>query len=404
MLALAWLLPADEYGQFVFFWSFALVFASVASLGGPLYLLKEMALSQGANGLDRSDAIKLVVLLPACITSAALLLIAIWPHGLLAEISPTIDRSVKADLAVAIVLGMLLNYSACMCSILHGFGFLNSSLFVRDALPQSAALIVSVSISYWNQPTASLILPAAGTIMLAICALETFFILRRNRRTTLLRRGGRKGSYTVHYWTGSLLGVLWAQIDILFGALVLTSEQLGIYNILRRICNLITLPMTVATWLTVGPFSRAFRDSDVEMLGRLIRKSLLVSILPGILLAAIVIVSSHPVQRFYALPDNSNLTWVWSILIGQALLTLIFSPVLTMAATSGHEKSIVIARILGVSIFAIFLFIFSITSSELSHNATALVAGTILIYGYTWWVMFREFGLDGSLLALAKKR
>lgn len=402
MLAIGSMAEASTYGAFVFLWSGALLFSSLISFGVPLYLLKEMALSQTSSGYNAGSAVRLIFVFPLLLAAAAVPLILLGGQEILAII-PDLPGTDSTALLLVVVLGFLINLNSCMCSLFHGLNLLNTSMFLKDAAPQFFALAGTVVLFLVAEIKLIWMLGITAALLTVLCAGEILLFVRLNRRERLISRDGRHGSFTPYYWGGTVTGIVWAQIDILIGAYLMSAEQLGLYNIVRRICNFVTLPLSIATWLTVGKFSRAFQARDEVALKETVRTSLMLSNGAGAVLTLVVVALIVPIQSFYSFPEHTDFLPVWGLLIVQAFTNLLFAPSTTMAQTSGLEASAMFARLTGILIYLLLVAAFSTWIAGPVLNGVALLTGTLALNFYVWWRVTKRFGLDSSAFSLVRR-
>ncbi|WP_170429433.1 hypothetical protein [Ruegeria arenilitoris] len=402
MLAIGSMAEPSTYGAFVFLWSGALLISSLISFGAPLYLLKEMALSQTSGGYSANSAIRLIFVYPALLTAAATSVFLLLGPQILTLV-PDLPGTNSTALILLGLLGFLINLNSCMCSLFHGLNLLNTSMFLKDAAPQFIALVSTTFFYLAAEVKLIWMLGSTVALLAALCLTEVLLFLHLNRRAGLINRNGRHGSFTPYYWGGTVTGIAWAQIDILVGAYLMTAEQLGLYNIVRRICNFVTLPLSIATWLTVGKFSRAFQAKDATALQETVRASLILSNGAGAVLALVVIALILPVQNFYNFPPHTNFQPVWGILIVQAVTSLLYAPSTTMAQTSGLEASAMYARLWGIVVYLLLVVILSVWFSGPVLNGVALLAGTLALNVFVWQRVTTRFGIDSSAFSLFRR-
>lgn len=399
MLAIGAMAAPDTYGNFVFLWSLALLASASVSFGAPQFLLKEMAICRGETSFDRHFAIRLIVLYPALLSAILMVSFAAF-YGVISSVFQSLTAFSIPMILLVGTLGFLMNLNNCFSSLLHGLDMLNLSMFLKDAGPQLFALVISLAL--FVTTGVDLVLLLSGIVILMAISLTVvgLIFLRKNRDAALIGKDGRKQTFTLYYWGGTITGIFWAQIDILIGASLMTAEQLGIYNIIRRICNFVTLPLSIATWLTVGRFARAFASEDNRALKETLRFSLLLSNGLGVVLTLVVIGLIQPIQAFYGFPSDTSYATIWAVLIIQAFTNLIFAPSTTMAQTSGLESSAMYARILGIAAFGLFVLFFSVWVQAELLTVTALSAATVVLNLYVWNRVRQRFGIDSSVFGL----
>ncbi len=402
MLGIAFFMGIEEYGRFVFLWASAHVWGAVISLGMPVYLLREFALrdSEGGNAATPVRVLALVVAAPA------FLCVALWSVlGVVARAPLGLEGVLQLDvLPLALLIGYLFNLNTNLASGFHGLGLGGFSMLQRDALPQVLAL-AAAGLAAGDYETT--ILTFAGAMAVG-ALLGGALLWRMQRGRPIFGRGrGNSGHFRLPFafWGSAILGVIWAQVDILVGQLLMTPAELGVYNILRRVANLAALPVTISTWATVGDFSRAFASGNRGQMVETNRRGLLLSIVPG----AFLIAASLPMYPFlvwmYGLSDAVSSFEAYLLLLLQTGVLVFFATATTICLTSGSERLAVVGRFLGIGCYVIIVLPFSAAMSQpMIANAAAVAAGAAIAHVYIWMNVKRRLLVDASAISLMRRR
>ncbi|WP_322891587.1 MULTISPECIES: hypothetical protein [unclassified Yoonia] len=366
LLGLVVLLGLDGFGVLIVAWGLALVAATVLGLGGPLILLAR--LGDGAGMHPRAVVLLCFVFPFIAAAVAALVLPLIWP-GL----------PWRAVLAAAIAV----NLASCLASILRALGSVHLSMILRDGAP-----VLALGVAGLTGLAPSVILWGTALILGVICLLATLLVLRHPLRPTLIGRGKPAGALTANLWATSVLGMVLAQVDIVVGGQFLTPEQIGVYALLRRLANLVALPMSVATWVSAGRISAAHADRDLHALQSASDAGARIALLPGLGLAGLTLLAL-PVLMVW-LPDLP--VPVLLVLLGGTLVQLAFAQGTTVATLTGGGHLAALARLAGVLCYlALFLLV---APQDAMGNALAYACATSLCSALLWVWVWRGMGVN----------
>jgi len=380
MLGLAWLLGFETFGRLAALWGAALVVGTVLSLGGPVILLRMLTDGQG---LRVRDICKVSVIYPGLLAlTIGLVASSLFPGG------PWI---------AVLGAGFFANALGCLASVMRALGSVQASMVVRDAGPQVALGIAGVLA---QGDGADAVLMASAVLMAVIGAAGVLWISRHNRRSAILSTAVRPHR-SMSLWAASVLGMVVAQIDLVLGSWVIPAEQLGVYAVLRRLANLVALPVTVATWVSAPAVSAAYGAGDMERLARASARGSRIAMLPGIALFAIGMMVL-PVLPF-VLPQEAGggSSIVLAILLLGAIGQVVFTSSFTVATLCDMPVLATAARLLMV---VLYLLWFRWWGAELTVilNALGYVGALTLGGAVLWWAIKRQLGIDTSAAVLLR--
>ncbi len=363
VLGLAFVLGLDRFGALIVLWGLALVAATLLGFGGPLVLLARLG---DGRGMHPFAVLALCLGLPGLAAMLTLpLLPLIWagvPWG--------------AVLAAALAIHLV----ACLGSVLRALGSLHLSMALRDGAP-----VLALGLAGLSQGDAGAILWLAATILAVICLGAICACLRDPRLQQIIGRDRPFGGWEPGLWASAILGMVLAQVDIILGGQMLSAEQIGIYALLRRLANLVALPVTVATWVSAGPISAAHAASDRAALQTASVAGAGVALWPGLALAAVIL----PVAAWFVpgLPVP-----VLLVLLGGAMIQLVFAQGITVASLTGHGHLAAWARLAGL--LGYLGIALSLTPLDPLHNAAAYVLGSGLCSALLWLWLWRGTGVN----------
>jgi O-antigen/teichoic acid export membrane protein len=366
LFALALWLGLDGFGGLIVLWGLALVAATCLGFGGPLILLAR--LGDGA-GMHPRAVIGLCIgwpVLAAC--GAGLALRLVWP-----------ELPWLAVLAVAV----MVNLASCLASILRALGSVHLSMSLRDGAPMVALGAAGLLLA---EPAA--ILWATATGLGVICLGAVGLVLWHPQRPSVIS-GDRPGAgLAADLWATAVLGMGLAQVDIILGGQFLTPEQIGVYALLRRLANLVALPLSVATWVSAGPISAAYAARDTAALQSASDTGARIALLPGLGLAMLSLLAL-PVFAIWV-PDLP--VPVLLVLLGGTLVQLACAQGMSVATLTGQGHLAAGARLAGVLGYLGAVMVFTLLDPL--GNALAYALATSLCAGLLWLWVWRSMGID----------
>lgn len=398
MMIIAYLMGVSEYGRFVIVWASAQIVAVFLSQGLPVYLLREFAVRQklGDNGVTPGFLLRRGLVLPvlfclvlsACAWGAA----RVWP-GLPLDLLPAI-----------LALAFLLNLNTLLCSALHALDWQSLSMFVRDALPQTLTLVAAGTLAMAGRIESMPVVLLSLALLAVWIGLTIAFLAVKGRVLALLGTGAQPPGRLGHFWLSSALGAALAQIDIVIGGLFLSAEELGAYNILRRVANLAALPVTIATWATVGEFSRAFATRDRAAIEAANRKALLLAVPPGLALVALCVPLYPVLALIYDLSGLEMIFATYLVLLAQSAVVVFFGAGLTILTSSGLEAFSFFARLVSSGTYLIFVMIFELAAVFGSlENSLSVLASSVILGALIRKRILLRFCLETSASLFARK-
>jgi hypothetical protein len=366
LFGLALWLGLDGFGGLIVLWGLALVAATCLGFGGPLILLAR--LGDGA-GMHPRAVIGLCIgwpVLAAC--GAGLALRLVWP-----------ELPWLAVLAVAVVV----NLASCLASILRALGSVHLSMILRDGAPMVALGAAGLLLT---EPAA--ILWGMATGLGVICLGAAVLVLSHPQRASVISDSRPGAGLAADLWATTVLGMGLAQVDIIVGGQFLTPEQIGVYALLRRVANLVALPLSVATWVSAGPISAAHTARDTAALQSASDAGARIALLPGLGLAMLSLLAL-PVLAIWV-PDLP--VPVLLVLLGGTLVQLAFAQGMSVAALTGRGDLAAGARLAGVAGYVAAVALFE--PLDPLRNALAAALATSLCAGLLWLWVWRSMGID----------
>lgn len=382
MLGLAWLLGFETFGRLAALWGTSLVVGCVLSLGGPVILLRMLTDGKGMRG---RDICKVCVVYPAALALViGLVASVVWP------IWPWTP---------VLCAGFFANALGCLASVMRALGSVQVSMLVRDGGPQVALGFAGV---FTQGAGAGAVLMVCAILMAAIGIAGGLWVLRHRRMPSISSVAARP-VWNMSLWAASVLGMIVAQIDLVMGSTVISAEQLGVYAVLRRLANLVALPVTVATWVSAPAVSAAHGAADTKALARASAQGSKIAMLPGAVLFGIGVMALPfmPLVLPYMAGVGSAVVLV--LLLLGALGQVVFTSSFTVATLCEMPSLAMRARLLMV---VLYLLWFQWWSAELTMvlNALGYVGALTLGGAMLWWAIWRQLGVDTSAAVLLRAK
>ncbi|MDX8347924.1 hypothetical protein SLH49_07995 [Cognatiyoonia sp. IB215446] len=379
MIGLAALMGLAAFGELAVIWGLAMIASTALSCGAPLVLLRYL---NDGHGMSKRSMLRHVILRPAAL--------AIVGFGLLHLTLPTVNW------AAVLLGGLAVHLATCLASIMRALGSVQASMALRDAAPPVGLGLAGLSAL--GAPAENILLLAA-VIVLLFCGGAFIWCLRQSAWRSLLGDSGGPDRIAWSLWGTALLGMGLAQVDIVLVGAMLPAEQVGLYAVLRRLANLVALPVSVATWVSAKPISAAFGTADREALSRASAKGSQIAFLPGLLLFGALLAALPVFDLLIGQSLDGLARWTLVFLAIGALIQVAFASGMTVATLCGGANQAAISR--GISIFT-YLTVIGIWGAgqgiafHALAYAAAMTGGTLFL----WARLRRSLGIDTSAAIL----
>ncbi|MFG5383181.1 lipopolysaccharide biosynthesis protein [Yoonia sp. R2-816] len=380
MLGLAALLGLADFGRLAVIWGLALVFSSIIAAGAPLLLLQ--ALSDGGRLTGRALAQHVIVY--------PLVLVAI---GLIAL--PALFATLPWVPIFVAAFGIHL--VSCLASIMRALGSVHVSMALRDAGPQLALGMGAIlAMGHSN------VLEITAVVLAVVAGLAAIWCWRQPAWPTIIHRSGRAARMPFGLWGTSVLGMALAQVDIIIGGAFLTDGQTGLYALLRRITNLVALPVSVATWVTSVPVAAAHGKGDRARLAHASANGSRIALIPGLVLCAVALAGLATTQLPGLRVWGAEGDLVFLILLAGALVQVGFAATFTVATLCGLAHFAAIARLGSIIAYLGLVGLIPVFSpvTNAAAYAMAMALGSVGL----WVIVLRRLGIDTSFFALITAR
>ncbi|WP_168769183.1 lipopolysaccharide biosynthesis protein [Yoonia maricola] len=382
MLGLAGLLGFEAFGRLAALWGAALVAGTVLSLGGPVILLR---LLTDGKGMRARDICKIALIYPAFLALVMYgIATALWPLWPWAAIFSA---------------GFAANALACLASAMRALGSVQASMALRDAGPQVALGLAGL----FGFDAAADLIVATAALSMSLLTLAGLYWVCRHRGFFVMLTTKARPYWSMSLWASSVLGMVVAQIDLIIGGAVISAEQLGVYAVLRRVANLVALPVTVATWVSAPSVSAAHGADDTKALARASADGSKIAMLPGLALFGVGVLAMPLLPLVLAQHVEAGVRMIFAILLLGALGQVVFASSFTVATLCGVPRYAMAAR-LGMVVMYLLWFAWWGPALTVTMNAVGYIGALTLGGAALWWVVWRQLGVDTSGFVLLRTR
>ncbi len=382
MLCLAAWLGLETFGPLAALWGAALVAGTVVSLGGPVILLRMLTDGTGLRGFDICN---MVLIVPGVLAlTAYLICMTFWPAW---------------PWAAIIGAGYCANILGCLASVMRSLESVQVSMVLRDAGPQ-LALGLSGLVAYSTDPGAILALSA---IMMAAIAVAGALWISADNAFKAITCHVYRPFLSLSQWASSVLGMVVSQIDLIVGGALISAEQLGVYAVLRRVANLVALPVSVATWVSAPAISAAYGKGSFSALCKASREASRIAVVPGVGLFVLGIILVPLLPVVFPEVAGINPSLIFFVLLLGALGQVFWAASFTVATLCGAAHQAMTSRAIMIVCYLLW-FAMSEPEGLALGNAVGYV-GALTIGGFILWGMIkRGIGVDTSAAACITRK
>lgn len=393
-------MPLEQFGSFSFLWSIILTMTTIGALGGSQFLLREMSyrLTDETRGASQYECLKVIILGPALIFIfigfMCYILHDFFPWEYIA------GREIGLILILAV--SYLNNILIHMSNPLRVKGQNSVAMFVHDGLIPMCLLLSAVTSVFLSSFTAITILTIYLVYVLIAIIVVVIYILATINIKSLFSNSGSSGSYSLNYWWNNILGTLSTQIDVLLAGIFLPSASLGVYQILKRFANLLSLVQIVGDWAVAVGLGKAYAVNDISEIKKLCKTGLKVTMIPGGVFMPLCLILFPLVLYVYDITYDAIYMITYLILVLASVINISFGMNFMVANQCHLEKFAVIGRASGV---ILFLGLVLLLNDNLSIIKIAIIS-TISMFVtqlIVWKKVKMLLGVDTSFIALIKR-
>lgn len=395
------LLDKADFGRFAIIFAGARLLAAFAGLGAPSFLLKDVPWRQAKA-------------LPWHSTGAAMLTFIVYP----ALICAAVGAGAEAIGTTGTEYYPLQPGEGAVMALL-GFvwaGMLALGAYVRTTRGPTEAMLVADLYTPLAMLAALVMLWAIGLadlidLVLLCCAIvgaTQLAMLAWHAVKGWIPVGGPDAEPVrirelLAYWGTVLLNTASTQIDILIAGSVVGPVATGVYTIIKRITNILALPMSIAVWMLAPRISRASATDDRKALAAAARSGIRLAFYPALALTLAVAATAPWWFAWFEIALVRESVAILAILLFANLLSVAFGPSMMFATQTGMPQVALKAALAAVIVSGVWMIV---GGSFL--GATAIALGQIVMYVIInipiRSAMLERFGLEITLLQLLSRK
>lgn len=384
MIGLATLMGLSAFGELAVMWGLALVVSTVLSFGSPLMLLRSLT---DGGGLHPNTLFTQVMVLPVALAIGAFVVLnALFP---------------ALPWVAILSVGLGINLIACLASIMRALGSVQASMALRDAGPPVALALAAIAALGSQAP---LILMHCVIWLGTMGMFAGVWCVRHARWDDLIKTDGTRGGIAWPLWGTSVLGMGLAQIDIIIGGSILSSEQIGLFVVLRRVANLVALPVSVATWVSAGPVSAAHGADNLDDLRRASAAGSQIAFIPGVILFGLALAVLPVLHLAIGETIDAQGRWVFLTLLFGGLIQVVFAASFTVATLCGQAHLAAMSRLISIFLYLCTVWVIDPALIGPLENALIYVGATSLGIVVLWWQIRKKLQVETSALVLLQQR
>jgi O-antigen/teichoic acid export membrane protein len=232
----------------------------------------------------------------------------------------------------------------------------------------------------------------SNVLAISLTCIISFVLLYRQIGFKIKRV---KPEYDIKEWSQSgiaffmisVLYVLNSRVDIFFIGFLKGNREVGVYNILMRVSEIISFALVIINFVLTPFIARLFANGDVLLLQRMVTRSARVVLLIGLLLTALIMVFRNYILLFFGVDSNNASNALLILCLGQ-LINIFFGSVGVLLMMSGNEKFSILS--LGVSVvFNVVLNVILIPAYGILGAAIA-TSGTLIVWNFLMYFFVRR--------------
>ena len=201
--------------------------------------------------------------------------------------------------------------------------------------------------------------------------------------------------YDLKGWTRSaviffLMGVLYilnSKIDVFLLGLLKGSREVGVYNIILRVSEVISFGLTIINFVLAPMIARLFAQGDLAQLQNVATRSARAVFLMGVLLMGAIIVLRNQILVFFGVDFSDASSALLILCLGQ-FMNILFGSVGLLLMMSGNERF----AILGLFFSVLFNIVFNLILIPRYGimGAAITTAGGLTVWNLLMYVFVRR--------------
>lgn len=337
-----------EFGAYTYALSFAMIFSIPIKAGLPILVLRETAKSHALNNIER---IKGVLYYSNLIITIFSLLCFIFAFVIINLNSNTERKDIEPYLlATALMVAVIISYNAISTSVLQGFKRVITAQLPELLISPMLLLVLIYGLGiYGKLDSNSMMISHAGATIAALIFSWTCLkgVMHKTKSVkTFIDRSWKFSLIPLSILSG--FQIVNAQAGVfLLGAMV-NPEQAGILKIALQFSSVMSLPVTVVSYLISPYIAAQHAEKNKAKLQKMLTISTRISFFVSIFIAsALIFFANYIINRFLGEDYTKASDSIFLLCIANVIFAS-FGSVLSLANMSGLEKYSIISSGVGL--------------------------------------------------------
>jgi O-antigen/teichoic acid export membrane protein len=263
---------------------------------------------------------------------------------------------------------------------------------VLEKILKPLLLLIAVSILFYLKKITFLDLIWTNVLAISLSCIVGYILLFRQISFKVI---AVKPEYKINEWTKStvaffmisVLYILNSRIDIFFLGFLKGSHEVGVYNILMRVSEIISFALIIINFVLTPFVAKLFADGNLLLLQKMITRSAKVVLVVGLLLMAVIIFFRNYILLFFGVDFNHASDALLILCFGQ-FINIFCGSAGMLLMMSGNEKF----AIFSLAISIVFNILFNITLIPVYGIVGAAIgtAGTLIIWNFLMYFFVRR--------------
>lgn len=377
----------SDYGAYVYIFNLVNLLLNFCLLGVDTLAVKNISVYHSTGSHPKLKGVLVFSLMVALAGSLTVAFISAKAGFLFGwEVHQSVNWYILASSSL-----LLLSLNAVIQGALQGLKKIILSQ-IAEKLVRPVLLMLMVAALFFFGKITLQGLVYCNVLAIGLTFLLTLFFLYRHIGSGMKRT---KPEYELARWINSaafffLIGVLYvlnSRIDIFFLGFFKGSRQVGIYNILLRVSDVISFGLTIVNFVLSPLIARFFANGNAVLVQKVITRSAQVTFLCGLVLIVFIVIFRNPILNFFGV-NYMNAPEALLILSAGQLVNVFFGSVGTLLMMSGNEKF----SIFSLLVSTVFNFVSNVTLIPAYGvvGAATATAGSLAIWNVLMYVFVRR--------------
>jgi O-antigen/teichoic acid export membrane protein len=328
------LLGAAGMGVYSLYTSWMMLFASIADLGMPNYVLRSVSVLDGKN--RRQTAIDFTFrVIKVLLVSGLLITALVWAFSGLFDFSDDVFNT-QWLMLIAVISAVAFMLIRILSEALKGIRQVNLALAAETALlPTGALLVLGVLYLYNWDITAQNYLVLHLVMLLATTFFMIWMLLRfrppEPDQAGQADQADQIGSHDdteqplllnrslLPFWGAGLLNMWFMNMPIILLPQFATTEEIGVFAVAYRLIAFASIILVTLASLFAPKFARDFANNDADALKRGLRQSQLLSLMIFLPMLIVFTFFAEPVLSLFGDEFTAGKELLWILVVGQTL-------------------------------------------------------------------------------------